>query len=77
MSFWETEQAINKLADYHKMTNGSWRADLAGAIKVHAEGETLDECRYRLHKAVDARLLEWVMAAAKRATPRASTRRKK
>lgn len=75
MSLWETENAISKLVDYHKMPNGWWRADLAGAIHVHAEGETLDECRYKLHKAVDARLVEWVMAAA-RSSARATKRRK-
>lgn len=65
--FFETVKAIDRIVDYNKLPDGSWRADVKGAVDVHVHGQTLDECRHRMYSAVDERILAWLTGTAKTA----------
>jgi len=63
--FYETVKAIDRLVDYNKLEDGSWRADVKGVVDVHVEGRTLDDCQHEMYRAVDERILRWITGVAK------------
>lgn len=62
--FFETVKAIDRLVDYNKLPDGSWRADVKGVVDVHVQGRTLSECQRQMYQAVDEIILRWVTGVA-------------
>ncbi len=60
--FFHTTRAVSDRTDYRKEPDGTWKAEFDGAIHVVATGSSLEDCRFRMFDALDARLAQFVCA---------------
>ena len=60
------KSAFQKLLDYHKRDNGSWKAECHGPIEVEADGPSLEKCRSRATEALDEKLAAWLAGRSHR-----------
>ena len=51
---------LDRVTDYNKQPDGSWHADLYRPIRLHVEGRSPDDCRYRMADRFDKALTEWL-----------------
>ena len=51
---------LDRITDYTKQPDGTWHADLYRPIRLHAEGRSPDDCRYRLGEQFDLAMVEWL-----------------
>jgi hypothetical protein len=65
----KTMIALDRVTDYTKQPDGSWHADLR-VPRLHVEGESPNDCRYRMMDLFEALLTEWLVAAQKSPHPR-------
>jgi hypothetical protein len=61
--------ALDRVTEYTKQPDGSWHADLR-VPRLHVEGDSPNDCRYRMMDQFDALLAEWLTAAHKSEEPR-------
>jgi hypothetical protein len=61
--------ALDRVTDYTKQHDGSWHADLR-VPRLHVEGESPNECRYKMADLFEALLSQWLVAAQKSPQPR-------
>ena len=61
-------RALDRLSDYAKQPDGSWHADLR-VPRLHVEGESPNDCKWRLLEAFDTLLAHWLESAQKLAHP--------
>ena len=61
--------ALDRVTDYAKQPDGSWHADL-NVPRLHVEGESPNDCRYRMLDAFDAELARWITISQKLQRPR-------
>ncbi len=64
--FFHTTRVVSDRAEYRKEADGTWKAELDGAIDVVATGSTLEDCRFPMFDALDARLAQFVCAPPSR-----------
>ena len=62
--------ALDRVTEYTKQQDGSWHADLR-VPRLHVEGESPNDCRYRMMDQFDALLTQWLVAAQQSPHPRA------
>lgn len=55
---------LDRVTEYTKQPDGSWHADLR-VPKLHVEGASPNDCRYRMADEFDAALTEWLEKAQK------------
>lgn len=55
---------LDRITEYTKQPDGSWHADLR-VPKLHVEGASPNDCRYRMADEFDAALTEWLEKAQK------------
>jgi hypothetical protein len=61
--------ALDRVTDYTKQQDGSWHADLR-VPRLHVEGESPNDCRYRMADLFEAMLAHWLVTAQKSPRPR-------
>lgn len=59
---------LDRMTDYSKQPDGSWHADLR-VPRLHVEGESPNDCRYRMIDEFDAILSQWLVAAQESSRP--------
>jgi hypothetical protein len=60
---------LDRVTEYTKQTDGSWHADLR-VPPLHVEGDSPNDCRYRMMDKFDALLADWLIAAQQSQEPR-------
>ena len=61
--------ALDRVTDYTKQQDGTWHADLR-VPRLHVEGDSPTDCRYRMMDKFDALLADWITAAQQSPEPR-------
>ena len=59
---------LDRVTDYTKQPNGSWHADLYQPIRLHVEGRSPDDCRYRLAGRFGEAMVDWLERCQKQPT---------
>ena len=60
---------LDRVTDYTKQQDGSWHADLR-VPRLHVEGESPSDCRYKMADLFEALLAKWLVEAQKSPRPR-------
>ena len=61
--------ALDRVTDYEKQQDGSWHADLR-VPRLHVEGESPNDCRYKMADLFEDLLTEWLVTAQNSPQPR-------
>ncbi len=59
---------LDRVTDYTKQPDGSWHADLYHPIRLHVEGRSPDDCKYRMMDHFDRALTDWLERIQKQPT---------
>jgi len=65
--FWKTYDVFKQRVDYARSENGSWVAELSGAIPVRVEDASRERCRSRALETLEELLAEFLSARSSNA----------
>lgn len=56
----KSSNMLDRVAEYTKQPDGSWHADLYRPIRVHAEGRSTGDCKWKILEGFDDALADWL-----------------
>ena len=51
---------LDRVANYTKQADGSWHGDLHRPIRVHVEGRSPGDCKWKILEKFDRALADWL-----------------